>query len=59
MDMKSFTLLSLGGSGQPGHFASCPPAYGLLLYLRKAPGQPAPELAVWVGPHKAQKLIPE
>jgi len=43
----------------PGRFAPCPPACGLLLDLRKTPGQPNPEPAVWLEPHKAKKLIPE
>ena len=39
--MKNFAFHRLGGSGLPSHFASCPPPFGLLLYLRKAPRQTA------------------
>jgi hypothetical protein len=52
MDMNSFALNRVGESGLPGHFASCPPAVGLLLYLRKAPGQPALEVAGSAGLRK-------
>ena len=27
----------------PGIFSQCPPAFGLLLYLRKTPGHPGPQ----------------
>ncbi len=37
--MNNFAFHRLGGSGLPSHFASSPPPFGLLLYLRKAPGQ--------------------
>ena len=33
-----------GVLGLSGHFASCPPACGLRLYLRKMPGQPQPRV---------------
>jgi hypothetical protein len=36
----------------PERFASCPPAFGLLLYLRKALRQPAPQAAVRAGLRK-------
>jgi hypothetical protein len=39
--MKIFASHRPGGSGLPSHFASCPPPFGLLLYLRKAPRQTA------------------
>ena len=39
--MKNFVFFRMGGSGLPSHFASCPPPFGLLLYLRKAPRQTA------------------
>lgn len=39
--IKNFAFHRLGGSGLPSHFASCPPPFGLLLYLRKAPRQTA------------------
>jgi hypothetical protein len=37
--MNNFAFHRLGGRGLPSHFASCPPPFGLLLYLRKAPRQ--------------------
>jgi hypothetical protein len=46
MVMKNFVFPRMGGSGLPSHFASCPPPFGLLLYLRKATRQTA--LAVGV-----------
>ncbi len=39
--MKNFVFPCMGGSGLPSHFASCPPPFGLLLDLRKAPSQTA------------------
>ncbi len=35
--MKNSVFPRMGGSGLPSYFASCPPPFGLLLYLRKAP----------------------
>lgn len=49
MVMKDVVFPRMGGSGLPSHFASCPPPFGLLLYLRKAPRQTA--LAVGVLRH--------
>jgi hypothetical protein len=46
MVINLFALNRLHWSGLPERFASCPPAFGLLLYLRKALRQPAPQAAV-------------
>jgi hypothetical protein len=48
--MKNFAFHRLGGSRLPSHFASCPPPFGLLLYLRKAPRQTALGVGVLRGP---------
>jgi len=36
-------------TGMPGVFAPCPPAFGLLLYLRKTPGHPSPRCCGFAG----------
>ena len=41
--LGTFLRHRVGGRGLAGRFAPCPPAFGLLLDLRKTPSQPAPQ----------------